>query len=234
MSVAQYAHAVACLADFPSKSPLAEDKIFDNLQSKMVGMIGGEPLLHPQFDELAAIVERLIPERQQRGLWTGLNWQKTKHRKTIERVFGYVNNNTHIKAIHSPVLTAVEELVPDIEERQKLIDNCWLQRIWSSTITPKGFFFCEVAGAMDMVFNGPGGLPVEPGCWRRPIADFQDQINCWCNRCGIPLNLPGRLDSDEIDDVTPNNLKQLTNPKRCIVHTELPTETSAKPWNYMQ
>lgn len=233
MPVEQYEQAVLCLADFPSQSPPAADPMFRGLNSKVVGMIGGEPLLHPEFESLAEIVERHIPAREQRGLWTGLRWQETEHADVIRRVFGYVNNNVHEHSFHSPVLAAIGDLIQDEDERKRLIDSCWLQRIWAGTITPRGLFFCEVAGAMDMVFDGPGGLPIEPGCWRRPVEDFQNQIDRWCVRCGIAMNMQGRLDSENIDDITHSNLIHVKRPERCQL-VERVTKDPVDPWRYMR
>lgn len=234
MSVNQYERAVGCLADFPTDSPPAEDPTFKNLKCKVVGMIGGEPLMHPNFTDLVRAAEVAIPERRYRGLWTGMVWQGTIFKGLIERVFGYVNNNLHQGAVHTPVLTAISELMPDREEQRRLIDNCWLQRLWSGTITPRGLFLCEVMGAMDLLFDGPGGLPVEPGCWRRPLEDFQCQVDQWCYRCGVPLELPGRADSEEVDDVTPGNQMFLAHRERCHAHDSLPTGRSSDPWRYMR
>lgn len=231
----QFAIAVDALKDFPAWSTPT-----DRVAHKVIGMIGGEPLLHPQFAALAAIMAEAIPVREHRGLWTGLEWQKTVYADLIRHTFGYVNNNQHDQECrHSPILVAVADVVEDVRRQKKLIEQCWLQEMWSATITPKGFFFCEVAGAMDLLFDGPGGLPVEPGCWRRPLADFQEQIDRWCWRCGVPLNLAGRLDSECVDDLSPTNLAALEKSPRVQagryeLHLTLDTTVTPTPWRYLQ
>jgi hypothetical protein len=56
-------------------------------------------------------------------------------------------------------------------------DNCWWQRLLGSpSITPKGAFFCEVAAAMDMLFDGPGGWKIEKDWWKRGPEGFGDQL----------------------------------------------------------
>lgn len=237
MDLDAFESAVEALRDFPTDSPPFQHPTH-RVANKVVGIIGGEPLMHPRFEQLASAMAAVIPDRRHRGLWTGLPWRRTKHAELIEDVFGYVNNNTHsTKVLHSPVLVAIKDVIPNPVERWKLIDGCWLQRTWSGAITPKGLFFCEVAAAMDMLFDGPGGLPVEPGCWRRPLKDFQEQIRTWCDRCGVPLNLEGRLDRENRDDVSPSNLKQLQDSPRIQAGDFVPfvqIEKTAEPWRYMR
>jgi hypothetical protein len=168
-------------------------------------MIGGEPQVHPEFGKLVGIMEHIIPRRVDRGLWTGLPLTY----ETANR-FGYVNHNLHNShCVHQPVLVGIGEVIQDEKAMWSLIDNCPLQRIWASTITPRGFFFCEVAGALDLVFDGPGGLPITPGCWEHDLADYRDQIERWCPRCGVCLPLMGRPDDERRDDVSPANLEAL-------------------------
>ena len=234
MNPDQFYAALTALSSFPPESPPAH-----HTSRKLVGIIGGEPLLNPYFNEFASMTAELIPH-EYRGLWTGLLWKKTAHAALIEQTFPEhgIHCNQHDRVCyHTPVLVASADLITDPAERARLIDNCWLQRMWSSSITPKGFFFCEVAASMDATFDGPGGLPVEPDCWKRPITDFQSQIDRWCHRCGVPLNLKGRPATDTIDDITPTNLSCLPNSPKCQkglfeIFDESDPQTSCQPWIY--
>jgi len=244
MTVQEFSHAIASLRGFLTDSDTdGGNDSGKPPRQKVIGMIGGEPLLHPQFATLAQIMLELIPNRQQRGLWTALDWRKTKHADIIRDTFGYINENRHdTPCKHSPVLVSISDVVAEKAERDRLIDNCWLQRVWSGAVTPRGFFFCEVAGAMDTVFGGPGGKPVDEHCWQRPLSDFQDQIDMWCSRCGIPLNLQGRIDAEEVDDVSASNLealKSIGSPringgKYVPFDRDGPLVTTDCPWRYKQ
>jgi hypothetical protein len=116
---------------------------------------------------------------------------------------------------HQPGLFSRKDLgIPD-DEWFKLRDACWLQNEWSATITPKGAFYCEVAGALDMLFDGSGGWPIEPGWWKRAPEDFGDQLH-WCELCGFALDTFFRNSEEAIDDVSPTlyeMLKTVRSPK---------------------
>jgi len=219
MSVEDFARAVEALEDFPTQSP--PDR---RGRRKVVGIIGGEPLLHPEFPRLCEIMIEAIPQMRHRGLWTGVRCERHPYRAAVQRLIGprpspaatpneragYLNQNLHdTQCSHQPVLVAVRDVVHDEAAMWEWIDRCPLQQQWSATITPKGFFFCEVAGALDLVFDGPGGLPVTPACWRHDLAEYRGQIERWCPRCGVCLPLEGRLDSEEVDDISRSNLQTL-------------------------
>jgi hypothetical protein len=219
MSLADFARAARALADFPAASP--PDR---RGRRKVVGIIGGEPLLHPRFPELCEIMIEAIPRMRHRGLWTGIRYENHPHRAAAERLIGprpspaqnpaetggYLNQNLHKKAcFHQPVLVAVRDVVEEERAMWEWIERCPLQQEWSATITPKGFFFCEVAGALDLVFDGPGGLPVTPACWRHDLGAYREQIERWCPRCGVCLPLAGRSDKERRDDVSRSNLHDL-------------------------
>lgn len=212
---------------------------------RVIGMIGGEPLLHPQLPDLIDILIAEIPEAYFRGLWTSKDYLTGSHPKwgrykvQVDRMIGpdpthdasgpshkhacgYINWNMHLEAqkvAHQPLLVASQDVVKDERQRWGLIENCWVQREWSSTVTPKGYFFCEVAGHFDMIFQGPGGLPLEPNVWkgdlsfepdgsgaRRPKGKFAEQIERWCSRCGACVPMRARRDHEDTDDVSPSNL----------------------------
>lgn len=214
VSPVDFAEALEAVQEFPQRSP--RDALG---RAKIIGMIGGEPLLHPEFEQLCAIMQRVLPA-QRRGLWTGLDWRRTRYRELIEWTFGrgYINNNQHLTScFHTPVLVAPLDVVPDPVERQRLIDGCQMQKEWASSITPRGFFFCEVAGALAQVLpEGPAGLPLTRHCWQADLTAFQAQIDYYCQRCGVCLPLAGRRDSEERDDVSPTNLAALAQSPRVL------------------
>ena len=59
---------IASLADFPGR----------------VGIMGGEPTLHPKFHEILAVVREMIPDKRRRELWTsGFKWEEFKDDKLL-------------------------------------------------------------------------------------------------------------------------------------------------------
>ena len=213
MSVEDFAKAVEAVKEFPLTSPPDRLK-----RPKVIGMIGGEPLMHPDFARLCEVMENL--PANQRGLWTGLDWKKTKYADIVRRIFsmGYINNNQHVaNCFHQPVLVASKDVVSSEEDRRRLIDACPMQREWASSITPRGYYFCEVAGALAQVFSdGPDGIRVAPGCWSHDLDEYRSQIDYYCQRCGVCLPLPGRKDSEGRDDISQTNLNALRNSPRVL------------------
>jgi len=202
----------------------------------MIGIMGGEPTLHPEFDRFVKFYENCFrrgtkmtenvsepvtdicqhrnanwefAKGKKRGLWTSFGPGYEKHYELIRNVFEYqcVNDHKH-PGLHQAIQVTYKELgIPD-DEFIRLRDSCWLQNKWSASITPKGAFFCEVAGALDMLFGGPGGWPVERGWWRRKPEDFGDQLK-WCEMCGFCLPVPSGVSNLETDIVSPEWDKKL-------------------------
>lgn len=150
------------------------------------------------------------------GLWSAMGASYKKHYEIIQDIFRYQAVNDHTNAMyHQPILISRKELGIADEEWIKLRNNCWINQMWSASITPKGAFFCEVAGALDMLFDGPGGWPIEKGWWKREEKDFGEQLQ-WCEICGIALDTFTRDANEEIDDVSPvlyEKLKKIKSPK---------------------
>jgi len=213
-----------------------------------VSMMGGEPTIHPQFEELLTYLGSKYPNKKkdtqlkfpQRsfldaihevemdniflhpcttggtrqtidgpGLWSAMGDRYKKYFELIQDTIDYQALNDHsMPMYHQPALISRKSLgIPD-DEWLQLRDNCWVQNEWSACITPKGAFFCEVAGALDMLFDGPGGWPVEPGWWKRTPEEFGDQLK-WCEICGLALETFTRDANEEVDDVSPDIYEKL-------------------------
>lgn len=136
------------------------------------------------------------------GLWSALSEKYRDYYELIQDTFNFQAINDHTAIMyHSPIFVRRRDLgIPD-EEWIPMRDQCWAQREWSATITPKGAFFCEIAGALDMLFDGPGGWKIEPGWWKRTPDQFGDQLN-WCELCGIAFSSFTRDANEEIDDMS--------------------------------
>lgn len=216
----------------------------DSLDGYMgtIGVMGGEPTLHPAFEQIAKYIGSKYPQykgtdRQMLhpqiefmkaiqdlefshtcgydsglgkrqtvigpGLWSAMGTQYQKHYEVIQDTFKYQALNDHNNPMyHQPILITRNELNIADNDWIELRDSCWIQNEWSATITPKGAFFCEVAGALDMLFDGPGGWKIEPGWWKRTPEDFGDQLQ-WCELCGLACNTFMRDANEEIDDISP-------------------------------
>ncbi len=225
-------------------------KSVDSLENwpRMVGIMGGEPTLHPEFARFVqyaydkhpspfiigggekprkslskyivdanALKTEPINKLKGLGLWSSVCDTYYHHYEQIQDQFIYQCANDHTAVSrHQPWLVTRKELgVPD-DEWIELRDNCWWQRFLNSpSITPKGAFFCEVAAAMDMLFDGPGGWKVEKDWWKRGPDDFKDQLH-WCELCGGALLDFDRDANEEVDDVSPvmyEMLKAVESPK---------------------
>ena len=177
---------------------------------KMIGIMGGEPLLHPDFEEMSTYLHSKFP-RERCGLWSTFPKSKKHYAALIAEVYGNVllNDHTLDGIFHAPVLISGKECIRDEFAMWYYIDHCWIQNSWSASITPKGAFFCEVAAAFDMVLDGPGGWPVVLDWWKKTPKDYTEQMERFCLNCGVPYPLHGRLDSDGIDDISYGNFKKL-------------------------
>ena len=178
-----------------------------------IGLMGGEPTLHPQFAEICKIYQDMIPDKGRRELWTaGHKWEEYKdliHETFHEKYIAYNDHSDPNEGRHQPLLVAIEDVVEDKNLMWRLIDNCWIQLRWSASITPKGAFFCEVASAQDHLFDGPGGYPIEKGWWKRDPAHFSDQVRHYCPKCSaaLPMEIPNN--HDQHDFTSPGNAIRL-------------------------
>lgn len=191
-----------------------------------IGMIGGEPTLHPDFPQLCEILKKYIPNREQRGLWSNTSGKFDDYKDIIDDTFGFMNLNDHVSnpILHTPILVASEDFINDKalseDEWRDLTNKCWVQMNWSATITPKGAYFCEVAGMLDYLFEGNIAWDITtcPDWWKKKVDEYALQIEWACRKCGCQLPLKPRRSTDKFDDVSVSNLERLksvNSPKIC-------------------
>jgi len=183
-----------------------------------IGMMGGDPTLHPKFEDICKIYQKKIPNKRKREFWTsGFKWKEYQGiiLETFDKDRIAYNEHSTPGGKHTPLLVSINEVVEDKKLMWEMIDNCWIQSQWSASITPKGGFFCEVAASLDYLFDGPGGYEIKPGWWRKEPKDFQDQVKRYCIDCSGALPMKSESDGfggrkgPAYDTVSKKNLEKL-------------------------
>jgi len=144
--------------------------------AQMTGIMGGEPLLHPQFEEICKYAASKIPPKQL-GLWSCFPEKYEEYGPLICDTFGHVFLNDHTRGdiFHAPILVASEEIFPNKRDLFIMTEHCWIQEYWSASINPKGAYFCEIAASLSILLKGSRGWNVEPGWWKRVTKDYREQ-----------------------------------------------------------
>jgi hypothetical protein len=214
---------------------LAVDSLEDH--PGMIAIIGGEPLLWPHIDVatdyLVArtggpnkkpahcapvpdltkfLLENYSDVCVRRGLFTSLPPSTIYHWEKILESYQFIGFNTHENAgQHQQFLVAGNELPIPQKQRLQMIQDCWVNKYWSCSITPQGCWPCEIMGSLAHAFDGPGpkqGWPIERDWWRRPPSDWNDMLK-WCEICGAAMDVPRLLATDDHEIVSPANYDRL-------------------------
>lgn len=208
-----------------------------------IGIMGGEPTMHPHFLEIMDIVEDLVPDRRRREFWSA-GFKFGVYKQRIYEVFDKdrITYNDHLAydGRHTPLLVAINEVVDDPELRAHLIENCGFQTHWSASINPKGAYFCEIAASLGWLFDIPGYDISEPCWWDRTPVDFADQVETFCGMCSGAIPMPadwsdgrGGRDGLTVEQITPGNLERLRavgSPKIARGGYELWTQKIDREW----
>lgn len=164
MSVDQFAKAVDSLGPDGKHPPYFG----------VVGIFGGNPALHPQFEQICEVLRNSWVPKEQRGIWCNNPFGKAGiMRETFNPAHSNLNVHLSQKAYdefardwpecerylkghdtdsrHSPVFVSMSDVIDDKAERWRLISGCDINREWSAYIaTFRGelrAWFCEIAGA---------------------------------------------------------------------------------------
>jgi len=185
------------------------ERALDSLKEwpSSIGIIGGEPLLHPQFKEICELIQTKF-SRTKMGLWTsgGKNWTSLK--PLADKTFGFIAYNEHNReqqevCRHQRLTVAIKDVIKDETYMNELIDDCWVQRTWCPAINVKGAFFCEVAAAQDLLWDGPGGWLVDKNWWRKTQTQFKDQCDTYCMNCGMCIPMERDLIRCGVEKMSP-------------------------------
>jgi len=178
-----------------------------------IGIIGGEPTLHPEFEQICKLLLKRGP-RSRYGLWTYGGKKFDEHKGLIDKTFGLLAYNEHNEnqqntCRHQPATVAIGEAVPDKTLRDKLIDNCWVQLNWCPSIAQDKTYFCEVAYGIDRLFEMNAGWDIDYNWFVKHPGAFDDQVHSYCHLCGMAVPMERQLLGDKKELITPGILERM-------------------------
>jgi len=201
----------------------------------LIAIMGGEPCIHPKFREITEFfadnyggprrnngvmpIANLIEYRNttmsrvignKRGLFTSMGDRFYDNYELIMEAYDFLGLNDHQHdGEHQAILVASKELPISEEVRRANIDKCWINAKWSAVVNQAGAYFCEIAGTMDLLFDGgKRAWKVEDNWWMREPREWKEQM-FWCDYCGAAQNTPSRRAKDGIDDISPEMVEML-------------------------
>jgi len=196
----------------------------------VVGVFGGNPAAHPQFNEICEVLKAHVPFVQ-RGLWCNNPLGKGK---VMAETFNPMHSNLNVHmnqsafdefkrdwpesrpvglegaSRHSPVHGSMVDLGVSEPERWERISKCDINQHWSAIIAAVNgsikAYACEIMASQAFLRrNGPTfvdtGMPVESGWWKLPMSAFADQVRTNCHHCLVPMRGYGELDTAGADGV---------------------------------
>jgi hypothetical protein len=174
----------------------------------LIGVIGGEPLVHPEFELICLLIQKYYSPNKM-YLFTSIDPWKHRLSKIIISTFGYIAYHPKDQRIfkHQPLTIAIKDVVRNEQLRKDLINDCWVQRKWCPTITNDGAFFCEVGASIAKLMNRKG-WDVDHNWWRRTPDQFGDQLDI-CNFCGMCIPLRSQETSNKVQYISPSFLRLL-------------------------
>jgi hypothetical protein len=130
---------------------------------RVFGVFGGNPALHPQFEDICQVMVEEVPDKDQRGLWSN---DLRSHAALCREVFSPHHSNLNVHrntkayeviakewpeaiaarrefmltgrdrpSMHGSWWVQMKDVIPDEAKRWELIGKCFVNQTWSAEIS---------------------------------------------------------------------------------------------------
>jgi len=153
-----------------------------------IGLFGGEPTLHPQFDEMLSLL-LAYPEASFQVYTNGreLGSERTKNRNNLDFRVDFKDKSTQRDFL--PTQVAPMDII-GIENKMhywgKAKKHCHMWKNCASIIYNNKAYFCEAPAAWDLMNDEDHGWPLKWGVdpFARTDKEVATQAENFCYRCG--------------------------------------------------
>lgn len=188
----------------------------------VIGLFGGNPVLHKDFEDICEIFQQEVPDKTQRGLWSN---NLRGHGRICRETFHGPHSNINVHEVqsawdelvrewpeatrlrsgltapshHGPIFGSMLDLGMTPAQMWDKVAGCYVNQTWSAEITvvngQLSGYFCEIAATMaELIGDDSEGADIVPGWWNRSMPAFAHQVGAYCTKCLVPLN-PRKVDA---------------------------------------
>jgi len=208
--------------------------VANNTNKKRIGLFGGEPTLHPKFNE---VLELCYEFKELEFLVYTNGRAEVKDHKNIKynispKCHPLIGEQVRSNIKHFPTLVAAIDILKSEDKNfywEKAKKDCNMWNNCGAIIYRDRAYFCEIAGAMDQLFEEQHGWEIEEGVnpFVRTDQEIKKQASHYCYRCGwcaakncsidkIHKSIPKQnLDAPYL--ITKTNFENLKFPKKNIL-----------------
>lgn len=163
---------------------LIKESISNNVQWKRIGILGGEPTLHPQLFEILNLLldyKKIFSPKTQILLVTNGYGERVK--ETLSKIPKEIEiRDTRKTSIIQPYFRSFN-VAPIDQPGYRNADysnGCQVMSTCGMGLTPYGYYPCAMAGGIDRVFGFDIGRKELPS----PDDSMRDQLKVLCKLCG--------------------------------------------------